>query len=158
MPADAFSSGTEWIVDARGCDESVLRNLLQIGNLCREIITDLRLTVIGEPQWHQFPDPGGVTGLYLLSESHLACHTFPELGLMTMNLYCCRPRREWNWDAALRRHVNAGHIHVVRVARGGLPLPAGTPLSTDRTAKRGDSGDESDRSTSSFMPHQGHRA
>jgi len=35
----------------------------------------------------------GVTGLLLLTESHLACDTFPERGFASFNLYCCRPLR-----------------------------------------------------------------
>jgi len=34
-----------------------------------------------------------VTGLLLLTESHLACDTFPERGFASFNLYCCRPLR-----------------------------------------------------------------
>jgi S-adenosylmethionine decarboxylase len=73
--------GTEWLVDAEGCSAELLRNVETVRSLCEEVIADLGLRVVGEPMWHQFPQPGGVTGLYLLTESHLACHTFPETGL-----------------------------------------------------------------------------
>ncbi len=43
------------------------------------MIAALGLAVVGAPQVHHFGGPGGVTALYLLSESHLACHTYPEL-------------------------------------------------------------------------------
>ena len=45
---------------------------------------------------------GGITGLLLLTESHLACHTFPERGFAAFNLYCCRPREDWPWPERLR--------------------------------------------------------
>jgi len=39
---------------------------------------------------HHFPAPvGAVTGLYLLGESHLALHTFPEHGHISMDCYTC---------------------------------------------------------------------
>jgi S-adenosylmethionine/arginine decarboxylase-like enzyme len=44
--------------------------------------------------FHQFAgsstdQPGGVTGVVLLAESHLALHTWPELGAVTLDVYVC---------------------------------------------------------------------
>ena len=47
---------------------------------------------LGKTSWHQFPNTGGITGVSLLTESHLACHTFPEYGSLCLNVFCCRPR------------------------------------------------------------------
>ena len=85
--------GVEWAIDARGCDPQRLRDPVLLRSLCNSVIDDLGLNVVGDPQCHQFPEPGGVTALYLLSESHLACHTYPEHQLATFNLYCCRDRK-----------------------------------------------------------------
>ena len=35
------------------------------------------------------PAPAGVTGVVLLAESHLALHTWPELGVVTLDVYVC---------------------------------------------------------------------
>lgn len=110
--------GCEWIVDADGCDDVRLTDLRLLQTLCVEIVSDLGLTVIGEPQWHRFPGPGGITGLTLLSESHLAVHTYPEFGLLTLNLYCCRPRPEWDWTSELTIRFGAERVCVRRVERG----------------------------------------
>ena len=72
-----------------------------------------------DAQWHVFPGPGGVTGLLLLSESHLACHTFPERGFASFNLFCCRPRPEWPWTAALRETLHAQRVELQAIPRGG---------------------------------------
>src|SRR5437867_573223 len=90
--------GTEWLVDAEGCSASLLRDIEIVRSACDEVVAVLGLQVVGEPLWHQFPQPGGVTGIYLLTESHLACHTYPERGVATFNLYCCRPRPPFFWN------------------------------------------------------------
>jgi S-adenosylmethionine decarboxylase len=59
-----------------------------------------------------------VTALYMLSESHLACHTYPEYGVATFNLYCCRERPEWNWNECLRREFQAVRVSTRQVIRG----------------------------------------
>src|SRR5438132_9881566 len=92
------TAGTEWLVDALGCATERLRDESLLKDMCAEIIAALDLHVVGAGIWHRFPEPGGITGLYVLTESHLACHSYPELGLATFNLYCCRARREWPWQ------------------------------------------------------------
>ena len=109
--------GTEWMIEARGCKAEQLADLFAVRTLCERIIRELDLKVIGEGQWHQFPAPGGVTGLYLLSESHLACHTYPELGVATFNLYCCRPRPRWPWEARLQEMLGATRVTVRLITR-----------------------------------------
>jgi S-adenosylmethionine decarboxylase len=109
--------GTEWLVDAEGCSPELICRLETLRRLCDEVVRDLDLRVVGEPMWHQFPQPGGVTGLYLLTESHLACHTFPERGIATFNLYCCRPRPAFDWDERLRLLLCATRVSVRVAAR-----------------------------------------
>jgi S-adenosylmethionine decarboxylase len=110
--------GTEWLVDAEGCSAELLRNVEAVRTLCEEVIAGLGLRVVGDPMWHQFPQPGGVTGLYLLTESHLACHTFPETRIATFNLYCCRPRPPFAWEERLRILLRASRVTVRTAARG----------------------------------------
>ena len=110
--------GTEWLVDAEGCSAELLRDVEAIRGICDQIISDLDLRVVGEGRWHKFPHPGGVTGLFLLTESHLACHTYPELGVATFNLYCCRHRPDWPWENRLTRLLEASVVTVRVVLRG----------------------------------------
>ena len=124
--ATVLQAGTEWLVDAAGCDPRQLSDLRHLQQVCAELVDALRLRVIGEPCWHQFPglgageEPGGVTGLYLLAESHLACHTFPEQGRAAFNLYCCRQRPAWDWEDFLSRRLGATHVIARSVPRGPL--------------------------------------
>jgi len=104
--------GTEWLIDASGCDTAALADLDRLRAVFDRVIRDLDLNVLGEIAWHQFDHPGGVSGLALLSESHLSCHTYPEFGAATFNLYCCRERTSWSWETTLKEMLGATEVKV----------------------------------------------
>jgi S-adenosylmethionine decarboxylase len=104
--------GTEWLIDASGCDEAALADLDRLRAVFNRVIRDLELNVLGEIAWHQFDHPGGLSGLALLSESHLTCHTYPEFRAATFNLYCCRERASWTWETTLQEMLGAKEVKV----------------------------------------------
>jgi S-adenosylmethionine decarboxylase len=110
--------GTEWLIEAAGCNAELLRDESVMGSLFESIMRDLGLRSVGAI-WHKFPGEGGVTGLVALTESHLACHTYPEHGTATFNLYCCRTRPEWGWEINLKEKLQAVSVTVTKVERGG---------------------------------------
>jgi S-adenosylmethionine decarboxylase len=112
-----MSVGSEWLVDAAGCDPEALTSVVVLRELFERVIRELDLHPLHEPQFHVFPEPGGITGFVMLSESHLACHTYPELGTITLNLYCCRPRPEWPWREQLAEIVGARSVTVRELER-----------------------------------------
>jgi len=111
------TQGCEWLVEAHGCDESALRNVTKLDALFTSLISELALHPVANTAWHQFPGPGGITGLSLLSESHIACHTFPEHRSLCLNLFCCRPRPEWKFVQYLMGEFGAGSVRVRRIDR-----------------------------------------
>ena len=62
---------------------------------CIDAVNRSGLTVVGE-LFHQF-DGGGVTGCVVLAESHLAIHTWPELGSVTLDVYVCNYTQDNRW-------------------------------------------------------------
>jgi len=117
--------GREWIVEAHGCDPVALCDERQLGDLFDAMVRDLVLRPVRPSVWHAFPGAGGVTGVLLLAESHLACHTFPEHGSLCLNLFCCRPREDWDFSTQLAARFGATTVDVRRVDR-----PYGAPAST----------------------------
>ncbi len=110
--------GTEWLVDAYGCRAESLRDLARMRRVLEEVLVRLELCVVGEGLWHTFGGAGGVTGIYLLTESHLAVHTYPEHALATLNLYCCRKRADFPWHDALQGALGAVRVDVRVFDRG----------------------------------------
>ena len=109
--------GTEWLIEAAGCNEAHLRDESLLRDLFERVIQDLGLKAVGSV-WHKFAGEGGVTGLIALTESHLACHTYPEHRTATFNLYCCRTRPEWDWESNLQTMLGAEKVSVSKIERG----------------------------------------
>jgi S-adenosylmethionine decarboxylase len=109
--------GIEWIVDAHGCAPERLRDRAVIVALLERIVDEMQLHVVATCV-HAFGGAGGVTALYLLAESHLAIHTFPETGLATLNAYCCTPRHAADWQALVGEALGAREVAVRELARG----------------------------------------
>ena len=110
-------AGVEWVVDAFGCEAGALADLAALGRLFDCLVAELSLRPVAAPVWHQFSGVGGVTGVCLLAESHLACHTFPEHGSLCLNLFCCKPRPEWDFEGNLARAFGARSVRVRRIER-----------------------------------------
>jgi S-adenosylmethionine decarboxylase len=116
--ATAVSSpGVEWVIEAHGCDGAGLAELPKLRALFADMVAAMALRPVGEPVWHQFPTTGGITGLCLLAESHLACHTFPEHQSICLNVFCCQPRPEWDFAGYLKREFGATLVNVRRIER-----------------------------------------
>jgi S-adenosylmethionine decarboxylase len=121
--------GTEWLVEAYGCDSECLRDEQLLRGTFARLMDDLGLKAI-DSVWHKFPGEGGVTGMAALTESHLACHTYPEHNIATFNLYCCRTRPEWDWETNLNELLGAAGVKVTKIERGS----AGTADPKSRSA------------------------
>jgi S-adenosylmethionine decarboxylase len=68
-----------------GTDLMVESDLLK--SACIKLCKAAGLQVVGE-NFFQFDD-AGVTGCVLLAESHVAIHTWPEYGTVTVDVYVC---------------------------------------------------------------------
>jgi S-adenosylmethionine decarboxylase len=112
-----ITGGCEWVVEAHGCDPSTLTDVSKLAQVFARIVDEADLHPVSPPVWHKFPGAGGVTGLALLSESHLACHTFPEFGSACLNLFCCRPRPQWDFEERLKEMLGASIVTVRRIER-----------------------------------------
>ena len=76
-------------IDFEGVESAeLLGDLDVLSRHMREAIVSSGLTQVGEPLTHRF-HPQGVTLVVLLAQSHLAVHTWPELGLLMVDFFTC---------------------------------------------------------------------
>lgn len=108
------------------CSHALLIEANALAELCRRHTLEVGLTLVDE-KWFTFPEhesqPGGVTGMLLLAESHLAVHTWPERAGVTLDVYVCNFHCD-NSDKAERltqalvAAFAPGEAHINRVLRG----------------------------------------
>ena len=81
--------GTHLTADLHGCAAGVaaMTDAGALRDLCLAAARRAALQPVGE-LFHRFP-VGGVTGMVLLAESHVAVHTWPELDAATLDVYVC---------------------------------------------------------------------
>lgn len=79
--------------------ESLSNSLDFIENLAKAIIDGLELTVVKKID-NKF-EPIGRTLVYILSESHLAIHTWPEYNILHIDLVSCKDTTASSFDRVL---------------------------------------------------------
>jgi S-adenosylmethionine decarboxylase len=126
--------GLHLTADLRGCPAGapVMTVADALRTACRAAVDAAGLQAVGE-LFHRFaPRPGtshppGVTGVVLLAESHLAVHTWPELGAVTLDVYVCNLGADHSAqaEALLARLVALFAPEAVerhRLVRGQVPI------------------------------------
>lgn len=109
------------------CAPELLQAPEPLRRLCRDACQQAGLTIVAEA-FHAFGNaevPAGATGAVVLAESHLAVHTWPELGAVTLDLYVCNFSRDnrSHAEACFRLLAEAFRPRRVGrqdVVRGGL--------------------------------------
>lgn len=69
------------------CDSNILNNPTLVEKFMTNAALECGATVV-QKCFHLF-SPHGVSGVIIISESHLAIHTWPELGYAAVDLFTC---------------------------------------------------------------------
>lgn len=80
--------GTTLLCTIFNVAESLLNSPEDLVQYCEEALHKDSFTILSKVT-HTF-DPQGFTCVWLLAESHLALHTYPEHQSLTLTLYSCR--------------------------------------------------------------------
>ena len=93
MFTDYESSGKHMVCDLKGIkNNELLNNTEQLIYVLKKICIDYDYQILGEVI-HKF-DPIGCSIIFLLSESHLSIHTFPEKNHISFDIYTCRQYKD----------------------------------------------------------------
>jgi len=104
--AEIYGCQFEILNDAEKVERIMVKAALEAGAEVREAV------------FHKF-SPQGVSGVVVISESHLAIHTWPELGYAAVDVFTCGETVN-PWDACnyLTEMFNAQSVECKEVLRG----------------------------------------
>ena len=81
--------GTHVAAELFGCERKRLDDILFLKKVMDRAIRVSGLKKIrGGEKFHKF-NPHGATGVVVLTSSHIAFHTWPEFGHMTIDIFAC---------------------------------------------------------------------
>jgi len=93
MFSEHSSSGKHLVCDIKDIqNKNALGNKEMLIHLLDSICVKYNFTILGKLE-HEF-EPEGISLVYLLSESHLTIHTFPEKSYIALDLYTCREYKD----------------------------------------------------------------
>nr|WP_263324017.1 adenosylmethionine decarboxylase [Neobacillus sp. Marseille-Q6967] len=108
--------GKHIIIDGFECDSSLLDNITYLEKLCKQAALDAGMEILYS-YFHQF-EPQGVTGVLVLSTSHLSIHTWPEEGYASLDFYTCGKQDLDRQVGFLLKGLSSKKAMVYSVLRG----------------------------------------
>ncbi len=109
--------GRHIIAEFYGCPEETLNDLQQVKQemvaAAKEAGAEVR-----ETAFHEF-SPQGISGVVVISESHLTIHTWPELGYAAVDVFTCGESVDpWMSCNYLKDHLSANNMTARELKRG----------------------------------------
>ncbi len=111
------SLGRHILAEMYGCPFEVLNDIRKVENIMVNAALEAGAEV-REFVFHKF-SPQGVSGVVVISESHLAIHTWPELGYAAIDVFTCGEKVN-PWDACnyLAELFGADYVNASEIKRG----------------------------------------
>ncbi|KHF41036.1 adenosylmethionine decarboxylase [Halalkalibacter okhensis] len=112
--------GRHVIAELWGCNANKLNNR----SLIEQVFVDAALKTgaeVREVAFHKFA-PQGVSGVVIISQSHLTIHSFPEHGYASIDVYTCGDLDPTVAVTYIAESFNATSSEVIEVPRGMGPI------------------------------------
>lgn len=109
--------GHHYIVEASGCRPEIISRVEAVEQILVRAAEAAKVQV-WSIAFHRF-SPTGVSGVLVISESHLSVHTWPELGYVALDIFTCGDQAEPERavEYALKE-FGAKNMHITEVTRG----------------------------------------
>ena len=123
--------GRHVILEYYGCSEELLNEPEALREIFTAAVRRMRAHIVSS-HFHRF-NPHGVSGVVVISESHLSVHTWPEFGYAAVDVFTCGDVVDpWDAHREFVRALEPERSSHVELKRGSFDVPKGTlPTSYD---------------------------
>lgn len=111
--------GRHVLADLYGIAEDRLRNRSELLSMFREALLREGFHILRQSSFTFPGDHAGVTGVFLLGESHAAFHTYPEFGYMSLDIFSCGRADPASVVHRVSDALGAAHMDLSTHRRGG---------------------------------------
>ena len=112
------SIGKHLVVELSNCNPHILSNPKLLETILTDAATESKAKVLKSVS-HQFPTTGGVTAVVIISESHLALHTWPEYQYAALDVFTCgQSANPWNALKVIINKLEAKNTFILNLVRG----------------------------------------
>ena len=109
------SLGRHYFINITNVPENMINDHKLFKSKCSELLEEFQMKILGVNE-HEF-QPHGYTLLYLLSESHLSLHSWPEYNTLKMDLFTCSSKKLDNVQTIKSTLESIGNVHVTQYMR-----------------------------------------
>ena len=110
--------GQHLLADLFGVAADRLRDERMLCEVFRQALNEADFTILHE-MTHKFPTGGeGVTGIFLLAESHAAFHSYPERHYLAADIFSCGGNEPRDVLEAVIESLAPTHVETDIVVRG----------------------------------------
>ena len=114
--------GVHFLLDVAGAPFATLDDPILIETLLVDAVKRMGAKVLGI-HIHRL-SPQGVSGVVVISESHLTIHTWPEYGYAAVDLFTCGEEIDpWKCYYYLDEKLKAKHSTTIEMRRGTINTP-----------------------------------
>ncbi|MEM2115663.1 MAG: adenosylmethionine decarboxylase [Candidatus Woesearchaeota archaeon] len=108
--------GYHYIVEASGCNPEILSDSNKIRDIFIEAAKLAKMDVRSSYFFRFYPF--GVSGVVIISESHISTHTWPEKGYAALDVYTCGNTDPEVAVKYILEKFEAKHAHFTEIKRG----------------------------------------
>ncbi|WP_374719912.1 adenosylmethionine decarboxylase [Parageobacillus toebii] len=108
--------GKHVIIDAFECDSFLLDNMTYLEQLLTKAAQDADMEILYS-YFHQF-NPQGITGMLILSTSHISIHTWPEERYASLDFYTCGEQDPIDQVESLLKGLSSKRAMIYSISRG----------------------------------------
>jgi len=112
---DMFGINMEKLTNINSC----LGNIDEWNDCVKNWLIEANMTLLNT-SWHSFNDKGAFTVLYLLSESHLSIHTWPEHKYIALDVFTCGNANTQLLVNNIREYFEPKKIVIHKLNRGEI--------------------------------------